>query len=176
LKFNATEIPGVFVITAEPVEDERGFFARMWCREEFAAKGLDPDLAQCSIAFNRVKGTIRGMHVQLPPHAEAKLVRCTRGAIFDVALDLRGDSPTFRRWTSVELTAENRNMLYIPAGVAHGYQTLVEDAEVFYQISAPYHSESSSGVRWDDPAFRIGWPLGGPLLSQRDRSYEDFKE
>lgn len=172
--FNPTAIPGVCVIEPERHEDERGFFARTWCQREFEERGLNSELAQCSMSFNKVAGTLRGMHYQLAPHAETKLVRCTRGSIYDVALDLRPSSDTFCRWFSIELTQSNHTMLYIPAGVAHGFQTLSDDTEVFYQISEFYHSESSHGVRWNDPAFRIRWAIPHPLLSPRDASYPDF--
>jgi dTDP-4-dehydrorhamnose 3,5-epimerase len=169
--FTETRLPGVFIVEPQRLEDERGFFARSWCPEEFEAHGLDPRLAQCSISFNKKKGTLRGMHYQVAPHAEAKLVRCTMGAIYDVALDLRRESPAFRQWISAELTAENRKMLYIPEGLAHGFQTLTDDAEVFYQISEAYHPESARGVRWDDPAFAIEWPLPLTAISHRDSSH-----
>ncbi len=162
------------MVTPEPRRDERGFFARTWCREEFAAHGLNPNLVQCSISFNAKRGTLRGMHYQAMPHQEAKLVRCTRGAIYDVVLDLRPGSPTFGQWHAAELTADNRQMVYIPEGVAHGLQTLSDDTEVFYQISEFYHPESSRGVRWNDPAFGITWPISEPILSERDRGHSNF--
>ena len=173
--FHETKIPGVFEIHIEPLEDERGFFARTWCREEFKRHGLNPELAQCSLSFNKRKGTLRGLHYQAPPHQEAKLVRCTRGAIFDVAVDLRPDSPAFKTWVASKLTAADRNMLYVPDGCAHGFLTLENDTEVFYQISEFYRPESARGVRWDDPAFRIDWPAGIDIISERDRSYPDFR-
>jgi dTDP-4-dehydrorhamnose 3,5-epimerase len=169
--FSETRLAGVFIVEPERLEDERGFFARTWCPEEFEARGLSPRLAQCSISYNRKKGTLRGMHYQVAPYAEAKLVRCTMGAIYDVALDLRPGSPTFKQWISVELTADNRKMLYIPEGLAHGFQTLADDTEVFYQISEFYHPESARGVRWDDPAFAIEWPLPVAAVSQGDLSH-----
>jgi dTDP-4-dehydrorhamnose 3,5-epimerase len=172
--FTETRVPGVFIVEPERLEDERGFFARTWCPGEFEAHGLNPQLAQCSISYNRKKGTLRGMHYQAAPHAEAKLVRCTMGAIYDVALDLRPQSPTFKQWVSAELTAENRKMLYIPEGLAHGFQTLTDDAEVFYQISEPYHPESAGGVRWNDPAFGIQWPLPLTAISPRDASHPQW--
>jgi dTDP-4-dehydrorhamnose 3,5-epimerase len=169
------ELPGVYVLEPERQEDSRGYFARTWCRHEFEVRGLNPHLAQCSVSFNRKKGTLRGMHYQAAPHEEAKLVRCTRGAIYDVALDLRPSSRTFKRWVAAELTAENGRSHYIPEGVAHGLLTLQDDTEVFYQISTFYHSEAARGVRWNDPAFAIRWPLCGELiLSARDQSYADF--
>ena len=168
---------GAFLIDLEPHQDERGFFARSYCREEFASRGLNPSVAQCSVSFNRKKGTLRGMHYQSDPHEEAKLVRCTNGAIFDVIIDLRRDSPTFKRHFAAELTASNRRLLYVPEGFAHGFQTLADDTEVFYQISVPYHAASGRGVRWDDPAFRIPWPdVEARVISEKDRSYSLFDE
>ncbi|MEE8549934.1 MAG: dTDP-4-dehydrorhamnose 3,5-epimerase [Gemmatimonadota bacterium] len=175
MRFKETELSGAWVIEPEPIEDERGFFERSWCAEEFAAHGLECRLVQCSASYNRSKGTLRGMHYQAEPHAEAKLVRVTRGAIYDVALDLRPHSPTFKRWIAVELSLENRKLFFLPEGLAHGFQTLVDDTEVFYQMSAPYHPESARGVRWDDPAFAITWPSVERLISQRDRSFLDFQ-
>jgi dTDP-4-dehydrorhamnose 3,5-epimerase len=174
MKFVGTPLPGVWVIEPERVADERGFFARTWDPVAFEAHGLDPAIAACSISYNRRRGTLRGMHFQHPPHAEAKLVRCTRGAIYDVALDLRPGSPTFKGWHAEELTAENRRMLYLPAGCAHGFLTLEDDSEVHYQISAPYAAEAAAGVRWDDPAFGIRWPFAPLVLAARDAGYADF--
>lgn len=172
--FTATPVAGVFVITPEPQEDARGFFARAWCAQEFAAHGLNPRLAQCNISFNRTKGTLRGLHYQLAPHAEAKLVRCTAGAIYDVALDLRLDSATLAQHVAIELSARNRQMLYIPEGVAHGFQTLADDTEVFYQMSEVYVPALSRGVRYNDPAFGIRWPIAEPVILRRDATYADF--
>jgi dTDP-4-dehydrorhamnose 3,5-epimerase len=172
--FQETKIPGVFELHLERKMDERGFFARSWCRDEFETTGLNAHLAQCSISYNVQKGTLRGMHYQSAPYAESKLVRCTRGAIYDVALDLRADSPTFREWIGVTLTADNREMIYIPEGCAHGFLTLEDNSEVFYQISEFYRPEAARGVRWDDPAFGIVWPAEPQLLSERDRDYPDF--
>ena len=174
MKFVETQLPGAFVIEPEPVGDSRGFFARTFCAREFAERGLNPSIAQCSVSFNHRRGTLRGMHYQSAPFEEAKLVRCTAGAIHDVILDLRPFSPSFRNWIAVELSAASRRMVYIPAGLAHGFQTLEDASEVFYQISKPYAPEHASGVRWDDPAFAIRWPLRDPILSERDRSYPDF--
>lgn len=171
MKFTETRLPGVVVVEIEPTRDERGFFARSWCRREFERHGLNPDLVQCNISFNKKKGTLRGMHYQAEPHQEAKLVRCTRGAIYDVVIDLRPESATYRQWQAVELNAENRCMLYVPSGVAHGFQSLEDDTEVFYQMSEFYHPECARGVRWDDPAFGIRWPLPDPIASEKDRSY-----
>jgi dTDP-4-dehydrorhamnose 3,5-epimerase len=170
------ELAGAFVVEPEPVEDERGFFARTWCRREWHARGLNAELAQCSVSFTTKAGTVRGMHYQAAPHAEAKLVRCTRGRIYDVIVDLRPDSPTFKRWTAMELDADDRRMLYVPEGCAHGFQTLADATEVFYQISAAYDAASQRGVRWDDPAFGIVWPdAPARIVSARDRAFPDFR-
>lgn len=176
MKFQPTELLGAFVITPEPHRDERGLFARIWCAREFEENGLDPRLAQCSVSFNPIKGTLRGLHYQVEPHAEAKCVRCTRGAIYDVILDLRATSPTFKQWRSFELTADNRLALYLPEGMAHGFQTLVPDTEVMYHMSEFYHPESARGVRWDDPAFGIAWPPDQRTMSDRDRLFPDFDQ
>jgi dTDP-4-dehydrorhamnose 3,5-epimerase len=173
VRFTETKVAGAFLIEPEPVADERGFFARSWDREEFQARGLNPRLAQCSISFSHRKGTLRGLHYQVAPHQEAKLVRCTRGAIWDVALDLRPGSATYRAWFGVELSAANRAMLYIPEGCAHGQLTLTDDTEVFYQISAPYAPAAARGVRYDDPAIGIKWPGEVTVISDRDASYPD---
>lgn len=172
--FREVELRGVFVIELERLEDERGFFARTWCREELEARGLVARIAQCSIAWNEMKGTLRGMHYQADPHGETKIVRCTRGAAHDVLVDLRPASATFRRWIAVELDEDHRRMVYVPEGVAHGYQTLVDGTELEYQISEPYAPASARGVRWDDPAFGIEWPPGERIISARDRSFPDF--
>lgn len=171
MKFTPTAIPGVWVVDPEPHADERGFFARLWDPAEFAARGLNPHLAQVSVSFNRSAGTVRGMHWQADPHAEAKLVRVTRGAIWDVAVDLRPDSPTHRKWAAEELSADNRRMLYIPEGCAHGFQTLSDAAEVTYHISAAYSPTAGRGVRWDDPAFGIPWPRPATVVGDRDRGW-----
>jgi dTDP-4-dehydrorhamnose 3,5-epimerase len=172
--FTQTGLQNSFIIEPERLEDERGFFARTWCQQEFSDRGLDSRLAQCSISFNHKKGTLRGMHFQLPPFAETKLVRCTQGAIFDVAIDLRQDSGTFLQWVGVELTAENHKALYIPKGFAHGFQTLADNTEVFYQISEVYAPEYARGVRWDDPIFKITWPEPVCIISDRDRNYQNY--
>lgn len=174
MKFVPTPLGGAFVIEPERVADERGFFARTFCRDEFGAHGLQQDFVQCNVSFNAKRGILRGMHFQLAPHAEVKLVRCTRGAIFDVIIDLRRDSPTYTRWFGVELDSENRQLLYIPAGFAHGFQTLADGSEVFYQMGAMYRADAGRGVRWNDPVFGIAWPLTDPVLSARDASYPDF--
>ncbi|MGB7537224.1 MAG: dTDP-4-dehydrorhamnose 3,5-epimerase [Anaerolineales bacterium] len=172
--FSATGLPGVFVIDPEPHADSRGFFARTFCQNEFAGHGINFSVAQCNISSNTVKGTLRGMHYQSEPFAEAKLVRCTMGALYDVVVDLRPGSPAFRQWLGMELTAQNRRALYIPEGLAHGFQTLVDDTEVLYQMSEFYHPECARGVRWDDSAFKIEWPIKNPLISDRDRGFSDF--
>lgn len=175
MRFQKTDISGVVRVEIDPIRDDRGFFARSWCSEEFASHGLAAKTVQCNISFNTRRGTLRGMHFQRAPYAEAKLVRCTSGAIFDVALDLRVDSPTFRKWTSVELSSMSRAMLLVPKGVAHGFQTLEDDTEVFYQMSEAYHPEASDGVRWNDRAFGIRWPIADPIISPRDAGYPDFE-
>lgn len=175
MKFIETRLKGAFLIELVPIADERGFFARSWCQQAFADRGLNSQLVQCNISFNRKKGTLRGMHYQVAPHEEVKLVRCTLGAIYDVIVDLRPDSATFREWLAVELTAENRRMLYVPVGFAHGFQTLVDNTEVFYQMSTFYHAESARGVRWDDPGFGIEWPEDKRVISDRDLQYSKFK-
>ncbi len=172
--FNTTHLPSAFIIEPEKLADERGFFARTWCQREFAAHGLNPRLAQCSVSFNAKRGTLRGMHYQAAPFEEAKLVRCTSGAIYDAIIDLRPASPTFKRHLSVVLSAENRTMLYVPEGFAHGFQTLVDGAEVFYQMSEFYAPDHARGVRWDDPAFGIDWPPAERIMADRDRLYPDF--
>ena len=177
MRIHETEIGGVFVVEPEPIRDERGFFARVFCVDEFAAAGLITEFVQSSVSFNEQAGTLRGLHFQAEPHAETKLVRCTRGAIFDVVVDLRPDSPTYRRWLSRELTADNRLALYIPPGCAHGFQTLVAASEVLYHITPRYHAPSARGVRWNDPAFGIVWPPAERrILSERDSSYPDVRE
>jgi len=173
--FEETRIGGVLRIHPERRTDERGFFARTWCRDEFEKAGLDARLAQCSISFNPHKGTLRGMHYQAAPYAETKLVRCTMGAIYDVIVDLRADSPTFRKWLGVTLTAENREMIYIPEGCAHGFLTIEDNSEIFYQMSEFYHPEAACGVRWNDPAFGIEWPGKVEVISERDRSLPNFQ-
>lgn len=169
--FSETKLKGAFVIEPQLLKDERGFFARTFCMKEFETHGLFVKFVQCNISFNLRKGTLRGMHYQAKPHEEAKLVSCTKGAIYDVIIDLREDSPTFRKWIAVELTERNYKMLYVPEGFAHGFQSLEDDTEVFYQMSEFYHPESTKGLRWDDPAFNISWPHHETIISERDRSY-----
>lgn len=174
MKIAETELAGVVIVEPELIGDERGFFARTWDVFEFERRGLDTRIVQCSIAYNRVEGTLRGMYYQAAPYEETKLVRCEAGAIFDVAVDLRASSPTFTRWVGAELTAENRRALCIPPGCAHGYVTLADASQVSYQISAPYTPEAARGVRWDDPAFAIEWPAEVRVINERDASYPDF--
>lgn len=171
VKFMATTIGGAYRIEPERLVDERGFFARTWCEREFQEHGLESRLAQCSFSFSPYRGTLRGMHYQASPHAEAKLVRCTQGAIYDVILDLRRDSPTHLAWASFELTAENRSALYIPKGLAHGFLTLTDGCEVLYQMSDAFHAPAARGVRWNDPAYAIEWPQGVSTISARDANY-----
>jgi dTDP-4-dehydrorhamnose 3,5-epimerase len=174
MEFRETTLPGVVEIHIEPRSDERGFFARTWCEKEFESNRMNPRVAQCSVSYNESKGTMRGMHYQVDPFGEAKVVRCTAGSIYDVAIDLRPQSPRFRQWVGVVLSAKERNMLYIPEGFAHGFLTLEDKTEVFYQISEFYHPEASRGVRWDDPAFAIQWPEAVRVISERDRTFPDF--
>ncbi|HUO24380.1 MAG TPA: dTDP-4-dehydrorhamnose 3,5-epimerase [Candidatus Aquilonibacter sp.] len=175
MKFRETALPGLFEIDLEPMSDERGFFARSWCRREFELHGLNPETVQCDVSYNKKRGTLRGLHYQTDPHPEAKLVRCTQGSIYDVAVDLRRDSPTFKHWVGVTLSAPKRNMIYIPEGFAHGFLTLEDETEIFYQMSEFYHPELSRGVRWDDPAFGVVWPGAVKVISERDRTYPDFE-
>jgi len=172
--FSETRLKGAFVIEPERLIDARGFFARTWCKREFEAHGLNSNLVQCNNSFNKKKGTIRGMHYQAKPFEEAKLVRCTKGSIWDVIIDLRTDSPTFKEWFAVKLTAENHKMFYIPESFAHGFQTLEENTEVFYQMFEYYSPEYSRGVRWDDPVFSIKWPEDKIIISDKDRQYPEF--
>jgi dTDP-4-dehydrorhamnose 3,5-epimerase len=174
LIFTETELKEVYLIDLDTKADERGFFARTWDRHLFEQRGLDARLVQCSLSFNHKKGTLRGLHYQVHPHWEIKLVRCTKGAIFDVVVDLRPEAPTFKRWLGVKLTAENRRMVYVPVGCAHGYQTLDDNTEVFYQMSEFYHPEAAAGVRWNDPAFNINWPHPPSMMSEKDASFPDF--
>ena len=172
--FTETVLSGAYVIDLEPQADERGFFARIWCAREFAGRGLESRLVQSSVSVNTRRGTLRGIHYQAPPHAEVKLVRCTRGAVFDVIIDLRPDSATYLRPFGIELTAENRLALYIPKGFAHGFQTVVDDTEVFYHMSEVYVAAAGRGLRWNDPTFGVPWPIVPPILLARDATYPDF--
>ena len=172
--FQETKLKDAFIIEPERLKDERGFFARTWCKQEFETHGLNQNLVQCNISFNKKRGTLRGMHYQEAPHEEARLVRCTMGAICDVIIDLRPDSQTHKQWFSVELTKKNRKMFYVPEGFAHGFITLDDNTEVFYQMSEFYAPECASGVRWNDPAFNILWPEDVVEISDRDKQYSDF--
>jgi dTDP-4-dehydrorhamnose 3,5-epimerase len=174
MRFSKTEVLGAFIIDLERIQDERGFLARTFSREEFALHGLQDFIAQSNVSFNHVAGTVRGMHYQLPPGAEAKLVRCTRGAIWDVIIDLRPDSPTYGRYLGIELTEENRRALYVPELCAHGYQTLTDRAEVAYQVSQSYQPDLERGLRYDDPSFGIDWPLPVTRISPKDSSWPAF--
>ena len=173
--FRETKLAGVFEIHIEPRTDERGFFARTWCQKEFSDHGLNSKLVQSSVSFNRQRGTLRGVHYQAAPFAETKVVRCTSGAIYDVVLDLREQSPTFKQWFATILNAENRHSVYVPEGCAHGFLTLKEDSEVLYQMSEFHHPDAARGVRWNDPAFQIAWPEPVEVISERDRTYPDFE-
>jgi len=174
MTFHETSVAGCFSVDLQRFTDERGFFARVWSPQDMAKLGLNANLAQVSVSFNTKAGTLRGMHYQAAPHSEAKLVRVTSGAIWDVCLDLRPESPTFRKWFGIELTAENRTMLYLPEGCAHGFQTLADNTEVVYQISAAYEPAAGRGVRWDDPAYGIRWPRPVTVMNARDRSWHAF--
>ena len=167
-----TKLQGAYIIDIEPHNDERGFFARSWCSSEFAQRGLSTTLSQCNISFNKKRGTLRGMHYQSHPYAEEKLVRCTKGAIYDVIVDLNKQSPTFLQWLSVELTEDNYRMLYVPKIFAHGFQALSDNSEVFYQISTPFKPDHSTGFIWNDPLIDIQWPIENPIISQRDSNFD----
>ncbi|MEO8216879.1 MAG: dTDP-4-dehydrorhamnose 3,5-epimerase [Acidobacteriota bacterium] len=175
MQIQETELKGVFVIDIEPASDVRGFFARTWNREEFEDMGLVTDIAQCSVSYNGKQGTLRGLHYQKAPRGETKIVRCTMGTMFDVVADLRAGSPTRGRWTAIELSATNRRSVYIPEGCAHGFQTLEDGTEVFYQISVPYSAEHQAGIRWDDPGLAISWPAENAIISERDRNLPSLK-
>jgi dTDP-4-dehydrorhamnose 3,5-epimerase len=174
MKFTETKLKGAFVIEIEKLNDDRGFFARSWCQKEFEAHGLKADLVQANVSFNRKKGTLRGMHYQVAPYQECKLIRCTRGAIFDVIIDLRLDSPTYKQWIGVELTADNYTMFFVPEDFAHGFQTLTDETEITYQVSQFYTPGSEKGIRFDDPTFDIQWPLEVTSMSDKDRTWPDF--
>lgn len=173
--FIESKLIGAFTIELQKLQDQRGFFSRTWCAKEFAAHGLTPVVQQANISFNIRKGTLRGMHFQIPPHSEAKTVRCTRGSIFDVIIDLRTDSPTYKQWFGVELTADNYKMLYVPENFAHGFQTLEDHTEVAYQVSQFYTPGSERGIRWNDPVFNIKWPIEVRMISDKDNSWPDYK-
>lgn len=172
--FTETDLPGAYVVDLEPYRDERGFFARAWCRNEFEEHGLVPRVVQANVSFNEHEGTLRGMHYQVAPHEETKLVRCTRGAIYDVIVDLRPDSPTYTHWIGVELTEHNYRMLYVPENFAHGFITLQPRTEVTYQVSQFYAPDAERGVRYDDPAFGIEWPVPVRVISEKDRTWPGY--
>jgi len=174
LKFIPTPLADAWVIELDRLEDERGFFARSFCRDEFVARGLNPDVVQCNVSFNARRGTLRGMHFQCPPHEEAKLVRCTRGAVYDAIIDIRLKSSSYMKWAAFDLSADNSRMLYVPEGFAHGFQTLADGSELFYQMAQRYVPDAARGIRWDDPAFGIRWPLPDPIVSARDAAYADY--
>jgi dTDP-4-dehydrorhamnose 3,5-epimerase len=171
MKFTETKLNGAFIITPDIIKDERGFFARTFCRRDFEDHGLNPNIVQCNISFNKTKGTLRGMHYRARSHAEVKLVRCTAGDIYDVIIDLRPESPTFKQWFAVELSADNRKLLYIPEGFAHGFQTLAENTELIYHHSAFHNPDHERGLRFDDPLLAINWPLPVGMISPKDQRY-----
>jgi len=173
--FTETELSGSYIIEPEKLEDDRGFFARSWCKKEFEKCGIDSKLVQCNISFNRKKGTLRGMHYQAAPYGEAKLIRCTRGSIYDVIIDLRPDSSTYKHWVAVELSGINHKMIFIPGDFAHGFLTLEDNTEVFYQMSEYFYHDYAKGIRWNDTEFNIQWPLHVEVISDRDRNYPDTK-
>jgi dTDP-4-dehydrorhamnose 3,5-epimerase len=176
MRFQPTRLAGTYVVELEPKADERGFFARSWCQREAAAHGIAVEFVQSNLSHNPKKGTLRGMHYQHPPHQEDKLVRCITGAIFDAVIDLRPASPTRGNWFGLELSADNRRALFIPAGLAHGFVTLADNSDVLYQVSAFYNGDSADGVRWDDPAFGIAWPILPGTMSRRDAEYPDHRQ
>ena len=173
--FRETALQGAYILELEAAQDERGSFARTFCERDFEAQGLNSRFVQCSISVNTRRGTLRGMHYQVEPNAETKLVHCVRGSLYDVIIDLRPQSTTYCRWVGVELSALNNRLLYVPAGFAHGFQTLEDDTAVYYQISTFYAPQSARGVRWDDPAFAIKWPLPDSLISDKDSSLPDYQ-
>lgn len=172
--FTETSIKGAYLIDIRKIEDERGFFGRSFCSREFEKRGLKTAMVQTNISSTKHKGTLRGLHMQVAPHEEAKLVRCTKGAIYDVLVDLREDSPTYKQWYGIELTAENFRMLYLPEGCAHGYLTLVDDTDVMYQVSQYYAPDAERGFLWNDPAFAVEWPLQPEVISEKDKSHSLF--
>lgn len=175
MKFTETKLKGAYIIEPEFITDKRGFFTRTWCKEQFATQGLFSNIVQCNLSYNEKKGTIRGMHYQRDPHAECKVVQCNQGAIYDVIIDLREKSPTYLQYLGTELSDVNKKALYIPKGFAHGFQTITDDTEVYYQMSAYYHPESAAAIRYDDPLFQIKWPITEDIiLSEKDQSYEDY--
>ena len=175
MQFRPLAVAGAFAVEIQRHEDSRGFFGRSFCQDEFAKHGLDPVVAQCNVSWNRLRGTLRGIHFQNEPHPEAKLVRCTRGVAYDVVVDLRPDSPSYLKWASVEISADNRIALYAPAGCGHGFQTLCDDTELLYQMSESFYPELSNGIRWNDPSIGVDWPILPPIISDRDNSYADLQ-
>jgi len=175
MKFTETKLKGAFVVEIEKLADDRGFFARSWCEKEFEAQGLTSRVMQTNVSFNHKKATLRGMHYQIAPYQESKLVRCTCGAIYDVIIDLRPDSATYKQWTGVELTADNYTMFFVPEDFAHGFITLMDDTEITYQVSQFYTPGSEKGIRFNDPAFNIQWPLEVKVISNKDRNWPDFE-
>ncbi len=173
--FQETPLTGAYVIEPERIKDHRGFFARVWCKNELRQQGLETELAQTNVGFSYRKGTLRGLHFQEPPHTEVKIVRCTRGSVFDVIVDLRPESPSYKRWFGVELSEENCKMIYVPEGCAQGYITLTDNAEIYYHTSEFYHPESERGVRWDNSAFDFRWPMAPSVISRRGRAFPDWK-
>ena len=169
-----TSLKGAFIVDVTPAVDERGFFARTYCRREFKTRGVDFDAVQCSVSYNRKRGTLRGLHFQSGPSAEAKIVRCTRGAIYDVIVDLRRESSTYKRWIATELSADNRRAVYLPTRFAHGFQTLTDDVEIYYEMSSEYDPAYACGIAWNDPAIGIEWPVAEPILSGRDQAHPPF--
>jgi dTDP-4-dehydrorhamnose 3,5-epimerase len=176
MNFTETKLKGAYIIDVKKLEDERGFFGRSYCQREFEKYGLNTHIVQANISYNKYKGTLRGLHMQVAPYEETKLVRCTRGAIYDVIVDMRKDSETFKQWIGVELTADNYRMLYVPEGFAHSFITLQDDTEVTYQVTQFYTAEAERGYRWDDPAFNIQWPIQPVIISERDKSHPFFQK
>lgn len=174
--FKKTKLRGAFIIEIKPINDERGFFARSWCQKEFEEYGLESAMVQANMSYSKVRGTLRGLHYQVSPHEEAKLIRCTHGAIYDVIIDLRADSPTYKESIGVELSAKNHKMLYVPEGFAHGYLTLEDDVEASYQVSQFYTPGAEKGIRWDDPEFGIQWPIPIKAISEKDKQHRNFSE
>jgi dTDP-4-dehydrorhamnose 3,5-epimerase len=175
MNFTETKLQGAYLVDIEKLEDERGFFARAWCRTEFESAGLNSRAVQANVSYNHSRGTLRGMHYQIAPYQETKLIRCTRGAIYDVIIDLRTGSPTYKQWIGVELTADNYRMLFVPEDFAHGFQTLQDNTEIAYQVTQFYTPGSEKGIRWNDPAFGIRWPLEVEVISEKDRTWPDFE-
>jgi len=174
--FEKTDFEGVYIIEIEKQIDERGFFARSWDKNDFEENGLNSKLTQCNISLNNKKGTLRGMHYQIKPYQETKLIRCTQGRLFDVIIDLRIDSKSFKKWLNIELNEENYKMLYVPEGFAHGFQTLEDNTEIFYQMTQNYMPNFANGIRWNDPMFNINWPIKEPILSEKDQRFTDFNQ